>query len=103
MGKCSIVGLLLGFVSMDCPKCGRKWGVTNTATSGNESRDNILHHGRKLVGWYCGDFVVRIRKCVFCKHRQYTIEVIVDDLSKMFDIISVEGSKAYRRSRGDGN
>ena len=82
---------------MVCPRCGGRWGVTNTASSDGLSRDNIRHRGRKLVGWYCGDYVVRIRRCLVCGHRQYTIEVIADDLRKMFGIISVEGEKAYRR------
>ena len=84
-------------LNMVCPKCGSRWGVTNTASSGNYSRDNIINHGRRVVAWYCEDFVVRIRKCVKCGHRQYTIEVIIDDLSKMFDIISEEGKKAYKK------
>lgn len=89
----------LGVYKMDCPKCGSKWGVTNTASGGNYSRDNILGHGRKLVGWYCDDFVIRIRKCRSkeCGHRQYTIELIIDDIRSIFDILCKEGSSALKR------
>ena len=82
---------------MVCPKCGNRWGVTNTASTGNYLRDNIINHGRGLVGWYCEDFVVRIRKCGKCNYRKYTLELIIDDLAKMFDIISEEGKKAYKK------
>ena len=89
-----------GFV-MQCPKCGDKWGVTNTASGGNYSRDNILGHGRKLVGWYCDDFVIRIRKCrnSKCGHRQYTIELIIDDIREIFDILCREGPAALKTER----
>ena len=85
---------------MQCPKCGNKWGVTNTASAGKVAyRENILNHGYRLVSWYCEDFVVRIRKCVTCGHRKYTIELIINDLRKMFDIVSKEGKSAITSCR----
>lgn len=101
MLKCFILVVSLWGIEMECPKCGSKWGVTNTASGGNYARDNILNHGRKLVGWFCDDFVIRIRKCTNseCGHRQYTIEIIIDDAKEIFDILCKEGFSALKIER----
>ena len=78
---------------MRCPKCNNKWRVTNTVAcnSGGISRENLLGRVRQIVDWYCGDYVVRIRKCGGCGHSSTTVELIVKDLKNMFRVISKEG------------
>jgi hypothetical protein len=71
---------------MMCPKCGEKWGVTNTVPSGAG-----LNRGSQLASWYCEDFVVRIRRCRSCNYRNTTIELIISDVYKMFKIVGDEG------------
>jgi hypothetical protein len=77
---------------MMCPKCGEKWGVTNTVPSGaGLDRANLLNRGSQLASWYCEDFVVRIRRCRSCNYRNTTIELIISDVYKMFKIVGDEG------------
>ena len=72
--------------------CGQKWGVTNTIPSGTSvDRANLLKNGRRIASWYCDDFVVRVRNCRNCGHRKLTIELILCDIKKMFEIVSKEG------------
>ena len=90
------------FEYMNCPKCDSKWGVTNTVPSGaGFDRANLLNRGSSLVSWYCDDFVVRVRKCKNCGYRESTIELIIFDVYKMFEIVSNEGMEIIEYS-GDG-
>lgn len=53
-----------------------------------------------MVSWYCDDFVVRIRNCRKCGHRKMTLELIMCDMRKMFEIISKEGIEVIAEGVG---
>ena len=75
---------------MDCPSCGAKWYVKNTAAAGDAARKHLVDRG-KLVQWYTHDYIVRARVCKACAKRSYTIEVEIADLDNMLRIASNEG------------
>ena len=75
---------------MQCPKCGAKWYVSNTAVSGDSFREHLVAKG-KFVEWYTHDYIVRTRTCRMCKTKSDTIEVEIKDLGKMLEIAASEG------------
>lgn len=75
---------------MDCPKCGAKWFVVNTASSGDLSRPHLIARG-DLVRWYTHDYIVRTRVCKSCGKRSDTIELEITDVDKMLRITAKEG------------
>lgn len=76
---------------MECPKCGEKFRVINTASDEDTSRSHLRRIGTDLLSWYSEDIVVRHRVCHSCMNSEITVEVLVCDLHKIFEIISEEG------------
>ena len=76
---------------VDCPKCGERWRVLNTASKDDDSRQHLRCIGTELLSWYSEEFVVRHRRCLECSHQAITIEIDVDDLVSIAKICSSEG------------
>ena len=77
---------------MDCPRCGERWRVLNTASKDDNSRQHLRLIGKELLSWYSDEFVVRHRKCNACKHDAITIEIEVNDMVKICQIYATEGA-----------
>lgn len=39
-----------------------------------------MNHAKKVVGWYTQDFVVRARVCRSCDFKDFTVELLLDDI-----------------------
>ena len=76
---------------MNCPKCGEKFRVANTASTRDTSRIHLRNLVIDSLEWYSDDFVVRQRICHSCLYSTITVEVEHADLKEMFKIISKEG------------
>jgi hypothetical protein len=76
---------------MDCPKCGERWRVLNTASKDDDSRQHLRCIGTELLSWYSEEFVVRHRRCLKCYNQAITIEVDVSDLISIAKICASEG------------
>jgi len=76
---------------MNCPRCGKKFRVANTASSGDTTRVHLRNIVIDSLEWYSDDFVVRQRVCHSCLYTTITVEIEHKDLIAMFDIISKEG------------
>lgn len=75
---------------MQCPKCGNRWSVKNTAPSNDPSRNHLRRRVSSLFNWYTEDYVVRVRVCSKCAYNSITIEFEVKDLEEIMKICSVE-------------
>ena len=77
---------------MQCPKCGTRWKVTNTAHEGHDmQRRWLLKLIDPWMAWYCQDYVARDRRCQKCNFQAVTIEVLIDDFKKMIQLAAHEG------------
>tara|TARA_Y100001963_G_C6693546_1_gene405829 strand:- start:75 stop:356 length:282 start_codon:yes stop_codon:yes gene_type:complete len=76
---------------MDCPKCGKKWSVKNTAPSSDTTRVHLRRKVDSFLNWYSEDYVVRLRHCTHCKYDSITVELEGDDIVSMMKICSSEG------------
>ncbi len=65
---------------MQCPKCGGRLGVANTAGNGS-NRVYLLSQVAPFVDWYCDEFVARDRRCqnAECMRSVLTIELDIED------------------------
>ena len=76
---------------MNCPRCGNKFRVANTASSSDTTRIHLRNIVIDTLEWYSDDFVVRQRVCHGCLYTTITVEVEHKDLVEMFKIVSKEG------------
>jgi transcriptional regulator NrdR family protein len=65
---------------MMCPECGEKTKVTASRTINNPGKGWEMNHAKRVVGWYTQDFVVRSRACTICDFRDFTAELLLDDI-----------------------
>ena len=67
-------------MGMQCPKCGGRLGVANTAGNGS-NRVYLLSQVAPFVDWYCDEFVARDRRCTNpeCMRSVLTIELDIED------------------------
>ena len=82
---------LIKGLRMDCPRCGKRWRVLNTASKDDDSRQHLRLIGKNLLTWYSDEFVVRHRRCLTCKHEATTLEIEVKDFVKICRICAAEG------------
>ena len=75
---------------MNCPKCGNKFRVMNTASTDDSPRMHLRSLCNDLVQWYSSDYVVRQRSCTVCMYVTITVEIERDDLIEMLRIVSHE-------------
>lgn len=75
---------------MNCPKCGSKFRVANTASTDDTPRMHLRNMCNELIQWYCADYVVRQRVCNKCLYVTVTVEVERSDLIDMFRILAHE-------------
>ncbi len=83
---------------MQCPKCGNRWSVKNTAPSSDPSRNHLRRRVQNLFNWYSQDYVVRVRSCSVCRYGAITVEFEVKDIEEIMRICSKEGMpKTYKK------
>jgi len=75
---------------MECPKCGKKMGVANTAGQGS-NRIYLLDKIAPFVDWYTNEFVARDRRCYGCKEAMLTVEIDVEDLIGALRYAQIDG------------
>ena len=80
---------------MMCPTCGGKTRVTASRTIKNPGKGWEMKHARGVVGWYTQDFVVRSRACANCEFRDFTVELLLDDIKGIMS----ETAKGHAPSR----
>ena len=75
---------------MNCPKCGKKTTVSNTAGM-NSSRIYLLDKIAPFIEWYTNEFVARDRRCNDCKVALLTIELDIEDLIGALRYAQIDG------------
>ena len=65
---------------MMCPACGEKTRVASSRTIKKPGKGWEMRHAQRVVGWYTQDFVVRTRTCTNCAYKDFTVELLLDDI-----------------------
>jgi len=74
---------------MVCSRCGGKTKVIGTRSPCKPGKGAEVKKGSAVVAWYTMDFVIRLRKCTVCHHRELTAELLLDDVREMIRESSV--------------
>lgn len=76
---------------MNCPKCGNRFRVSNTASTDDSPRFHLRQLCNVLIQWYSSDYVVRQRVCTKCMFSTITMEIEREDFIEMLRIVEKEG------------